>query len=222
MKYLTKFETEEAYKAFIASSEFISPNVSLVAGTVKYEPNWGVYIQHIDGSLYTTDEWTAREFTNDLANGVAVVNPKASFVIAKQNASSGTWSAQNSVLVEGVMTTNDSVTAKTDFAGAANTALIVALGNSGCAYNCTKYNFPNGQTGYLPALGEWQIAYDNKAAIVAAMALIGGVAIGTKYWSSTQIDNIGAWVFNLRSGEAVNTYFKRDYCDARPFAELKI
>lgn len=222
MKYLTKFETEEAYKAFIASSEFISPNVSLVAGTVKYEPNWGVYIQHIDGSLYTTDEWTAREFTSNLANGVAVINKKSSFVIATQNVSSGVWSAQTSVLVEGVMTTTDSVAAKTDFAGAANTALIVALGNSGCAYNCTKYTFPNGQKGYLPALGEWQIAYDNKAAIVAAMALIGGVAIGDRMWSSTQIDTMGAWVTSFNSGEAISSYFKRDNCGARPFAELKI
>lgn len=45
-----------------------NPNVVLVKEprNILYDvmPPLGVYIQHIDGSLYTTDEWTANGFAN--------------------------------------------------------------------------------------------------------------------------------------------------------------
>lgn len=44
-------------------------------------PN-GVYIQHINGKLYTTDEWTAKAFANDEANGVAVAKSYSTSCIA--------------------------------------------------------------------------------------------------------------------------------------------
>lgn len=205
MKYLRKFETEAEYKAFLASSEFINPNVSLVAGEVKYAPIIGVFIQHIDGTLYTTDEWTAGGFSNDVANGVAVAAPEASFVIAKTQISSGmAWSSDTSTLVEGVFTTTDKTTALTDYAGAANTALITAIDTSKAAYSCANYTFPNGQKGYLPALGEWVVAYNNKTAIDAAMTLIGGTAISSTHWSSTQYSAGSAWLLSWSSSNVFN------------------
>ena len=74
--------------------------------------------------------------------------------------------------------------AKLDFAGKSNTDKIIAqlgTGNAPAAEYCSNYIFPNGQKGYLPALGEWQIAYDNKTEIDACMSLIGGTSIYTDY-----------------------------------------
>lgn len=200
MKYLKKFDTE----ADVAMS--ITPNVVLAddTGSVLYNVVKGVFIQHVDGTLYTTSEWTAGGFANDQANGVAVCDISASFVIAKEYISYGmTWSSNTSSLVSGVVATDDSTIAKTDYAGAANTALIAAIDTSKAAYSCANYAFPNGAKGHLPALGEWAIAFNNKRAVNSAMSLIGGVAFSSNYhWSSTQINGGSAWVLTWSDGDA--------------------
>lgn len=226
MKYLRKFETEAEVSSWKVSDECIKPNVVLVGDTrsVLYNVKAlrGVMIQHIDGSLYTTDEWTTGGFSNDVANGVAVIDTKASFVIAKTQRGSGVaWSSDTSTLVEGILTTTDSTTAKTDYAGAANTALIAAMDTGKAAYFCANFEFPNGQKGYLPALGEWAVAYNNKTAIDAAMILIGGTAFSGYYWSSTQYNARYAWRLEWRSGNAENRY--KDFSDyARAFSALSL
>ena len=172
-------------------------------GDIVYEN--GVYVQHIDKKLYTSDEWTAKGFSNDQANGVAVVADEAKFVIAKDNVSTSMkWLQDISTTVDGVFTTNDLTTAKTDFSGQQNTALIVATDTDSAAYSCANYTFPNGEKGYLPALGEWVVAYQNKNAISAMVTLIGGTAIANNdYWSSTQHSASNAWTLSWNDG---NTY----------------
>lgn len=228
MKYLRKFNTEADVSSWQMSEDHVKPNAALVGdtGSVLYNVKAlsGVMIQHIDGSFYTTDEWTAGGFSNDVANGVAVIDANASFVIAKTQISSRmTWSSDTSTLVEGVFTTTDSTTAKTDYAGAANTALIAAIDTSKAAYSCANFEFPNGQKGYLPALGEWIVAYNNKTAIDAAMALIEGTAINTSYyhWSSTQDSASRAWEFYWDTGDTSN-FTKNNYYPVRAFSALSL
>lgn len=207
MKYLKKFDTEAEYQAFLADG-YETPNVSLIeeSGAIKYNIPLGVFIQHIDGTLYTTDKWTAGGFANDQANGVAVCDINASFVIAKTLLGSMAWSSDTSNAVEGVMTTTSKSTAKNDYAGAANTALIAAIDTGKAAYSCANFVFPNGANGYLPAFGEWQVAYNNKTAVNAAMSLIGGTSLGSiYYWSSTQYSADSAWLVNWSNGYASNS-----------------
>lgn len=200
----------------------VKPNVVLVGdtGSVLYNvDSSGVYIQHIDGTLYTTDKWTAGGFTSDLANGVAVVDTACSFVIAKEDAYDNIdWGSDRSSAISGVMLTGDGGIAKTDYAGAINTELIAAT--SGAAYQCANYAFPNGATGYLPALGEWAVAYKNKTAIDAAMTLIGGTAIlEDTYWSSTQHSAKQAWTLYWRYGGTSYSQ-KNSYQCVRAFCSL--
>jgi hypothetical protein len=191
MKYLRKFNTEADVMMFD------SPNVVLVADSGKVMYNVpspkGVYIQHINGGLFTTDAWTAGGFANDEANGVAVISDNAKFVIAKTSLGKMAWSSDTSNAVEGVMLTNESAIAGTDYAGAANTALIAVDDTSGAALACANFTFPNGANGYLPALGEWVDAYAYKADVDAAMILIGGAGISGSHWSSTQYSATIAW-----------------------------
>ena len=56
-------------------------------------------------------------------------------------------------LVECV-TTLDKQEALGDYNGYENTLEIVKTDTSGAAFNCASYVFPNGETGYLPAVGE--------------------------------------------------------------------
>lgn len=189
--------------------------------TCNYFEKTDIYIQHINGTLYTTDEWTAGGYANDQANGVAVVCASTSFVIAKTNTSTAAiWSSDTRNLVEGVFTTETKSVVLTDFAGAANTALMLATDTSGAAYTCNNYIFPNGARGYLPASGELNVAYQNKASIDAALTLIGGdTLIRYTHWTSTQHSANKAWRLSLSSGNISND-LKAGATTVRAFTSL--
>lgn len=227
MKYQRKFETQADVQDWQMSDECVKPNVVLVGDTrsVLYNVRAlsGVMIQHIDGSFYTTDEWSVNGFANDQANGVAVFAPNSRFVIAKQRTGKLDWSSDISNAVEGVMLTNNKDTAKTDYAGAANTALIAVDDTSGAALACANFTFPNGVKGYLPALGEWVEAYAYKADIDAAMALIGGDGMDlsySHYWSSTQFSATVVWLMEWDRGLQSNFAKDYSYGYTRPFTSL--
>lgn len=201
MIYLKEFATQAEYDAFVESGEMDKPNVSYIADsvTVLYHtkpapPPLGVYIQHIDGTYYTEEEWANLGYSNDLANGVAVVAENAKFVINKN------WSLKNQkwssalTVVEGIPTTTALVDAIKDFNGLANTAVIVAaVGNDSAAKIASATTFPNGNKGYLPSVGECRTLELNRAAVDSAMSLIGGTAVTGSFWTSTQVDADKAW-----------------------------
>ena len=222
MKYLRKFETEAEKAAWQKGSDYAMPNVLLVDGVVTFNaPQFGVYIQHTDGKLYTTDAWTAKDFSNDDANGVAVLTENVSFVISKTGFDTKMkWTSGSSPHVDGILTSSDATVAKTDFAGFANTQLMLVTDTSGAGYSCANFTFPNGAKGYLPALGEWDIAYQNKAAINSAMNIIGGTMLGSNfYYSSTQSSNYYVWGLHWESG-STSTSYKFDTSSVRAFTTI--
>lgn len=224
MKYLRKFATEAEVDVDA------SPNVVLVveSGEVKYNvPIYenGVYIQHIEGTLYTNDEWSAKGFANEEANGVAVIADECSFVIAKSFASAAPW-ASELTLVEGIVTTTSEETARNDFSGKANTEIISPLYENSAAKSAQAYTFPNGQKGYLPSLGEISIAQTHEALIGSSFSLIGVNYTNAQVWSSTQANSLSAWRALLRQVTAsyVNKQ-KKEYgtnVPVRPFGVLNI
>lgn len=192
----------------------------------------GVYIQHINGALYTESEWTAGGYANGDANGVAILSETVpAFVIAKQDASSSVlrWGGYNKTVPNIVTTTTQSV-ALLDFDGAGNTPKIIEFlvdTNDGyvdgapAAEACAAFTFPNGKKGYLPAFGEWQGAYNNKTAVVSAMSLIGGAAIqGQYYWSSTQCSSTGSWYIDWKNGGSLYYFGKSSDYYVRAFVSL--
>lgn len=203
MKYLRKFATEA--EVFVMDS----PNVVLVedAGKVLYNvDSLGVYIQHINGKLYRTEAWTANGFANDLANGVALVSNECCFVIAKtlSNTSSLKWGGQAQVL-DGVVTFESETAAVLDYDGAGNTSKIIeqlsgytdnyGITGAPAAEACANYVFPNGQKGYLPSCGEWNMVGIYKSAITSAMNLIGGNGLSKSYyWTSSQAIHGDTWI----------------------------
>ena len=133
---------------------FVQPNVVLAADTEKVlynvESPKGVFIQHVNGSLFTTNDWTAGGYSNDEANGVAVINDACKFVIAKVDIGYRRWQ-NTATLIEGIPTYVEEDDAETDFNGVTNTALMT---DSPVQSYCTGYTFPNGQKGYVGAAGE--------------------------------------------------------------------
>ena len=185
----------------------------------------GVSIQHIDGTFYTANDWTAKGFSNDEANGVAVNTEECKFVMAKVQFENIFWSSDSSNLVDGILTTTTRSIASTDLAGPANTALMLATDTSGAAYVCSNYTFPNGAKGYLPALGEWYNAYLYRQEVDNAMMLIGGHPI-PKYdecWSSTQYDATTGWGMLWNSGRGSGVDKKDEFYEGavvRAFTSL--
>lgn len=220
MKYLRKFETE----ADVNMS--IMPNVVLAedTGKIVYNALNGVFIQHIDGTLYTTDEWTAKGFANDQANGVAVGNGVVRFVVAKDNISTSiNWASDTSTLVEGVLATTDRNASYKDFDGARNTRRILSIDKSQAAYLCANHIFPNGNKGYLPAVGEINMANSSFHNVNNALQLIGGTALSSVYlWSSTQYNATTAWCgyCGYGTGAVAREKAKNTANYVRPFTTL--
>ena len=191
-KIYVPIESVNSYK----SAQYWSNYADAIEGLV---PD-GVSIQHIGGNFYTTDDWAAKGFSNDDANGVAVKGEQYGFVIAKTWFDGVPWASDASNLVNGILTTTNSDEAKTDFAGAANTELMLATDTNGAAYICSNYTFPNGAKGYLPAAGEADVITKNITTITSAMNLISGNTIpNNPIWSSTQYSSDKAWVAWNRS-----------------------
>ena len=188
----------------------------------------GVYIQHINGNFYTESEWTEAGYANSDANGVAVLSSEAMFVIGKEEPANAAWGGYNKVISE-IVTTTDKATALLDLEGYRNTIQIIdecegytwaGITGAPAAEACANYVFPNGKKGYLPALGEWNIAKANRTAVASAMTLIGGTALGNKYyWSSTQYSAGYIWYQHWMSTTA-NYKSKSDISSIRPFSLL--
>ena len=192
-------------------------NDSKISITCNYTERVTVGVAHKNGTFYTTDEWTNGGYSNDDAEGVCIMRAiSGGLIVAKEDASIDRlpWSDMN--IDVGYMSSK--ADAMLDFDGASNTFKFIEMlsGNIGdknisgapAAEACANYTFPSGAKGYLPALGEWYITYENKAAVVSAMALIGGTAIQEKsavyYWSSTCSSPINTWYIGFRDGYISN------------------
>ena len=180
-------------------------------GSTPTEGIYGVFIYDTNGNLTKPEEWDTAN--NDSAVGVAVIDENCSFIIDKVGTSSTYIWGGKGTTISGIVTTIDSSTAKTDYAGESNTTKIInqlGSGNAPAADYCRGRSCTvNGTTlyGYLGALGEWQTAYNNKSSIDSALSTIGGTAMSTgdKHWTSSQGSPDKAWPFNWTDGSVLDS-----------------
>lgn len=210
-----------------------TPNVVLAEDTKKVLYNIksnGVYIQHINGNLYTTSKWSANGFANDEANGIAIISDEASFVMAKNNVSSQqlSWGGRNKA-ISGIATTTAGAEAIKDFNGFANTTKIIeqlngytydGITGAPAAEACVAYVFPNGKRGYLPSMGEWRAAYKNRMEVINALWKIGAEHRIGYYWTSTQKNSNDAWDMYWEMGSVMSNY-KNEALYVRAFTTLQ-
>ena len=230
MIYLKEFATQAEYDAFVESDEMNTPNVSIINepyGVFYHKkiilPPNGVYIQDVQGEFYTNAEWESMGKSNEQANGVAVIANNNGFVIGKGKQSADIrWCSNINSLIDGVFTTEDTETAKTDYRGVTNTRYLSMVDTSGAAYYCSNCETPNGRKGYLPSIGEWDLYYNNKAAISSAISLIEGTSPGgsLRFWSSTQRSAKNAWFYWLGGGSGVSAPKDSGNITAYPFFPL--
>ena len=220
----------------IVITDIVSDVKVTFAGTT-YVP-WA-RIQHVDGTLYTAEEWLAAEeagtVTDADANGVAVRYSKYTscphIIHPKYLTSKMYWSNNMTVEVPGVTLTSAPGTALLDVNGKANTDAILTAVVAGtildapAAQYCAETVFANGQQGYLPAVGELQAWQDNMTVINACMDAIGAdqvctLSSGQYTWSSTQKSKGYVYVSNYNG--SISEYSKNNNQYARPVSAFSL
>lgn len=184
-----------------------------------------VYIQDINGKLWKAEDWDG----SVKANAVAIITPEHKFRIALKNSPITSIQSRDIVRADIMMLTSihDTNAAKADFNGANNTQEMIKMQALPiyAAGACNAYIFPDGSKGYLPSLGELNLAYQNKAAVDAALAKCGGTALENGYhWSSTFYGSDGdarrCWILRWNDGDVYNGYLTYNYC-VRAFAPFE-
>lgn len=158
----------------------------------------GVFIQSVDGELYTVDEWGSVSKT---ANGVAVIGVNHGFVISL-NAINNLHYGGYEQVIDGVTTTKDRDLAKLDFNGVLNTDLLIkALSGTNDGYSdgapaaefCKSCIAPNGRNGYLGSAGELNLMFENITSVESALKRCGGTSAKNNYMSSTMNNSTSYW-----------------------------
>ena len=190
----------------------------------------GVYIEGLNGRAYTVDKWQG----GSAANSVIVASGDVKFRVALTEPSSTMLlsSSPTDPLERYMAHISDETQAKADYNGLGNTANIIKVQPSTdyAAGYCDAYIFPDGKTkGYLPSLGQLNIAYQNKVAIDAALSACGGTVMTTSdflngYWSSTfwGVQNRFRyyWMFRWYSNYGPMYEIIPQSLYVRPFADL--
>ena len=178
--------------------------------------NTGVYIAVQSGKLINPDEYDS---TTETAVGVAVIDPKANFIIGLNHTASIPWGTSDQGLygvdISGLTNYNSSSTPATDMDGIANTNVITAIysGTACAAGYCRSKSITYGNDsliGYLGSAGEWQIVINNYEAVKSAVATIGGNVLQSTsalyYWTSSEYNSSLAWLADFRSSGQLLSY----------------
>lgn len=225
--YTASQPTREISMEYKKAVEHVIVNVSSDDNTdmdgykVYVRPNVanGVYIQDVDGNLYTESEWD----TMKVANGIAVVTDECSFVLALEDVGDKPqWSSSSSMV--SLTHTDSDEEAVLDYNGLGNTVEMLNTGvsdeNTAVQY-CSDYRFLNGQLGYLGAAGEWATVARFISEINELLSVVGSASIASiEYWTSTAFyTSVLAWTINPVSGALYYRHLVTNN-DARAFAEL--
>ena len=223
MIHLKEFATQAEYEAFVESGEMKKPNVSFITDTlevfytkaVKYEN--GVYVQHIDGKIFSADEWVEKGFTLEQSNGIAVVDDNCQFVIPNIEMMENRGGYMDNVDGYLVMPLySNRADAEQDYYGLKNSLLLqtqMGASTSSTLYICLNYKFANDTQGYLPSAGELAVFKKKFTEIKATRTKIGAPSFIGGYnapsvLSSTQRSKEDVW--GLESREYVGYYIDND------------
>lgn len=186
---VSEFENDAEYITETAieglNARFVDTGITLKDPIIPL----GVYIQDVDGELWTSDAWDG----SATPNGIAVVTENCRFVMALSYATN--LPINSEYLSEGmtlpIYSSKDE--AVKDYSGLNNTEVMLsAYGNdtSEAAGYCANYTFPNGQKGYLGSVGEWQALLGKESSVEACASKVGvEIDITYDYWSSTRSDD---------------------------------
>lgn len=183
-----------------------------------------IYIRHKNGTMYSTDEWGNSSFSQEDADGVALIAyGTGGAVIAKKQTNGLKWS-NDVTQISGVESTSNLNNFKGY--GYLETKTIIetlGTGNAPAAEYCASYTFPSGKKGYLPSAKEASKLLRKKSDIDNALELIGGTKLtgNTNYYCVTTQNGNSVWFYyysSSNSGFQISAGSKQSNYYVRPFA----
>ena len=186
-----------------AEQKFMTAMSNIREVKMEYkEQKLGIFILETDGTMTEPENWTKSD--NSTVLGIYVGGENCSFVLAPEG-EERQWSS-SSFLYPGVKNESTEDAPINDFDGIGNTKKIIdALPNdtSNAAYYCNQYEFKNGKKGYLFALGEAILAYNNRDKINTAYTRLQNITVadsfGIGFWTSNQQGSSQAWACGASS-----------------------
>lgn len=207
MQNVNLFELSSIFETESEGGTLAYPNVSFVKETnelfilSKNLPSDGFYIYTTNDKFVEASDWDTSN--NDNAVGIAVINNGHNFVIDKTLITTSGYYGGFRLDIEDIIT-YDINDATNDFNGYNNTQVMYNVlkdytdeldyCTGTIATDVVNKTYPNGQSGYIGAAGEWQIVLDNLTEIESMLSLIGGTLLdyqqgeyGTTYQTSTEV-----------------------------------
>lgn len=195
-----------------AEQKFMTAMSNIREVKMEYkEQKLGIFILETDGTMTDPTNWTKSD--NSTILGIYVGGENCDFVMALEGESLP-WSTQLNAVVPGVKSEDGTEPPTTDYDGIGNTKKFIAASpndteRSSAAYYCNNYQFKNGKNGYLFALGEAFVVYDNLTKIIQAYNAIlcsdTAVSLQDGYWTSNQNASNNAWCFQTTRQDAIIT-----------------
>lgn len=206
-----------------ATQNFTASQPSRYTTLTYEEMKLGVFIQDVNGKLWTKDAWDG----SAVANGIAVLTTSVKFIIALKDAEAKKIYGSSSSSGMTLTVYSSESAASENYTGVANTEnMLSAYGDtdSYAAGYCNNFKFPNGKTGYLGSAGEWKVARNNKASIDACLLKVGASAMSGRNWSSTRAADSGGrnyfWVSFWDEGGFSYANVDNSYIYTRAFTTL--
>lgn len=169
-----------------------------------YDGLEGVYIEDIDGNLYTPNEWDP----NRVPNGIAIFD-KTRFVVSLDHITAGPMVQYGGFgMLVGSSPETDLTLARSRYDGYNSTKILLSklgTGESTAAGYCYSYRFPNGKRGYLGSLGEYYIIgkYAEKICIICWNVLNIVPPLDGPVCTSTQYSEYSVWGAYFSGGSEI-------------------
>lgn len=173
--------------------------------------------------VYGDKTWsTELDGTKTCVGVITDVRSKDFDFIGLENAGATFW-AQTSDIISNVVTETNKSLVMCDFAGKTNSQNIILAKptESTAAHQCAAY-FTEGfgtNSWFLPSCGQWDVAQLNRVKIDTSIsATIGSDPLSSgSYWTSTQNNSNGAWIFDWvngtkRGAAKSSSYTVRPFC----------
>lgn len=186
--------------------------------------NKGIYIQHVDGGLYTKENWSNKGYSNDLCNGIALVD-KVCFVIATEYIGTFRWGKDGEIDNIFAQDSSNMGTIKKDYWGRENQNAYLEYDTSNTDYAFNKANsylFKNGQNGYVGGAGEFFLISLYANEINECLLMVGGTIMSNRMWTSTRNTKFTySWYYDINiQGDHLDTGSRGSSRYVRPFTEL--
>lgn len=157
----------------------------------------GTYVEATDGTLYTSSAWPSSGKT---ANSVVYLSESFNFKIALTNVRLPYHNNTTDTDWTTYMTSLNLTQALQDHNGADNTDNMIlfntAHGTNNTNYAapyCKAFTFPNGESAYLPTLGQVNIIVNNRNAFNTCLQACNGTQLEDFYYYSSSCGEAGLW-----------------------------